>query len=72
MKYPAAGGNAFPTTHWTLVIAAGGDRSSLERDAALERLCGVYWYPVYAFIRRRGASPEHAQDLTQDFFLRVP
>ena len=57
MKYPAAGGNAFPLTHWTLVIAAIGDRSSLERDAALERLCGVYWYPVYAFIRVEASRP---------------
>jgi RNA polymerase sigma factor (sigma-70 family) len=71
MGYPAAGRNAFPTTHWTLVIAAGGNHSSPERADALERLCGGYWYPVYAFIRRRGHSPEQAQDLTQDFFLRI-
>jgi len=71
MGYPAAGRNAFPTTHWTLVIAAGGNHSSLERADALERLCGGYWYPVYAFIRRRGHSPEQSQDLTQQFFLRI-
>jgi len=53
------------------VIAAGGNHSSLERTNALERLCGGYWYPVYAFIRRRGHSPEHAQDLTQQFFMRI-
>jgi RNA polymerase sigma factor (sigma-70 family) len=71
MNQAAAGRNAFPTTHWTLVIAAGGNRSSLERAGALESLCGGYWYPVYAFIRRRGYSPEQAQDLTQEFFLRI-
>ncbi|HEX5104558.1 MAG TPA: sigma-70 family RNA polymerase sigma factor [Pirellulaceae bacterium] len=43
----------------------------MERTDALERLCGGYWYPVYAFIRRRGNSPEQAQDLTQQFFLRI-
>ena len=53
------------------MIAAGGNHSSLERADALERLCGGYWYPVYAFIRRRGNTPEQAQDLTQQFFLRI-
>lgn len=64
-----AGRNAFPTTHWTLVIAAGGNPSSHDRADALEHLCGGYWHPVYTFIRRRGYSPEQAQDLTQQFFL---
>ena len=62
--------DAFPTTHWTLVVAAGG-RKNLERAQALESLCRSYWYPVYAFIRRRGYSPEQGQDLTQEFFLRI-
>jgi RNA polymerase sigma factor (sigma-70 family) len=53
------------------VIAAGADHSSLERTDALERLCGGYCYPVYVFIRRRGYSYEKAQDLTQEFFLRI-
>ena len=54
-----------------MIAAAGGEDSGLERAGALERLCGGYWYPVYAFIRRRGHSPEQAQDLTQEFFLRI-
>jgi RNA polymerase sigma factor (sigma-70 family) len=62
---------AFPTTRWTLVIAAGGTESPLERGAALENLCRAYWYPVYAFIRRRDHAQEQAQDLTQEFFVRV-
>ncbi len=70
MPYPA-GRNAFPSTHWTLVIDAGATHSSLERAGALALLCDAYWYPVYAFIRRRGYSPEEAQDLTQEFFLGI-
>ncbi len=63
--------NAFPSTHWTLIVAAGGKHASRERAEALERLCSGYWYPAYAFIRRRGYPPEQAQDLTQEFFLRI-
>jgi RNA polymerase sigma-70 factor (ECF subfamily) len=71
MPYPVAGRNAFPSTHWTLVLDAGGKHSGLERADALERLCDGYWYPVYAFIRRRGYLPDQAQDLTQEFFLNI-
>jgi RNA polymerase sigma factor (sigma-70 family) len=71
MGHPAAGRNAFPSTHWTLIVAAGGNHSSVERTDALGRLCDGYWYPAYAFIRRRGYSPEQAQDLTQEFFLGI-
>lgn len=39
--------------------------------AALERLCQTYWYPLYVFVRRKGHSPEDAQDLTQEFFTRL-
>jgi RNA polymerase sigma-70 factor (ECF subfamily) len=38
---------------------------------ALEQLCRIYWYPLYAFVRRKGYSPSDAQDLTQDFFARL-
>lgn len=37
----------------------------------MEQLCRSYWYPVYAFIRRRGCEPEDAQDLTQGFFAKL-
>jgi RNA polymerase sigma factor (sigma-70 family) len=53
------------------VVAAGGTETLPERGAALESLCQGYWYPVYAYVRRRGHPPEQAQDLTQEFFLRV-
>jgi RNA polymerase sigma-70 factor (ECF subfamily) len=56
---------AFDTTHWSLVAAAGGDDSAAR--AALSRLCEIYWYPLYAYVRRRGANPDDARDLTQGF-----
>src|SRR5262249_1711970 len=58
---------AFHTTHWSVVVAAG-EHGSEQAAAALSRLCQTYWFPVYAFIRKRGHSPEQAQDFTQDFF----
>lgn len=60
----------FTTTHWSVVLAAG-QPASPEAQAALEKLCSSYWYPVYTFIRREGYQPEDAQDLTQGFFARV-
>jgi RNA polymerase sigma-70 factor (ECF subfamily) len=58
------------TTRWSLVLAAG-HQSSPNATRALESLCQAYWYPLYAFVRRRGKQPEEAQDLTQEFFARV-
>jgi DNA-directed RNA polymerase specialized sigma24 family protein len=63
-------GAVFATTHWSVVLAAGQSESPLAADA-LERLCRNYWYPLYAYVRRRGHSPEEAQDLTQEFFWRL-
>jgi len=60
----------FSTTRWSVVVAAGGDDTAGARDS-LARLCGSYWFPLYAFVRRRGHSPEDAQDLTQAFFARL-
>jgi RNA polymerase sigma-70 factor (ECF subfamily) len=59
----------FATTHWSTVLAARASASS-ESSAALERLCRTYWYPLYAFVRRKGHRPEDAKDLTQAFFER--
>jgi RNA polymerase sigma-70 factor (ECF subfamily) len=61
---------AFVTTHWSVVLTAGRNDTTRAR-AALERLCQTYWYPLYAYVRRRGHSPEDAQDLTQEFFARL-
>jgi RNA polymerase sigma-70 factor (ECF subfamily) len=59
--------NQFQTTLWTTVLAAG-EESSPDSEAALARLCHIYWRPVYAYIRKRTPSQEQAQDLTQGFF----
>ncbi len=59
----------FTTTHWSVVLSAGNPESPQAADA-LERLCRTYWYPLYAYVRRDGSSPEDAQDLTQAFFAR--
>lgn len=63
------GREEFPTTHWTLVtrVRSGGE----ARRAALEELCGIYWYPIYAFVRRRGHGQHDAEDITQGFFAKL-
>ena len=66
----SAGDPQFHTTHWSLVVAAAGGEGN-EPRAALEELCQAYWYPIYAFIRRRGNSAEDARDLTQGFFAAL-
>ena len=60
----------FATTHWTLVLAAGSPDSSRYREA-LETLCRSYWYPLYAYLRRRGYERHTAEDYTQAFFMRL-
>src|SRR5690349_4342776 len=60
----------FVTTHWSVVVSAGRNDTPRARQA-LERLCQTYWYPLYAYVRRRGYSAHDAQDLTQGFFTRL-
>ncbi len=67
---PSAPGDIFATTHWTVVLAAGRQRSP-QAAHALEELCRTYWFPLYAYVRRRGQSKEDAEDLTQAFFARL-
>jgi RNA polymerase sigma-70 factor (ECF subfamily) len=57
-----ARGDRFATTHWSMVVSAGGSHSS-EARRALAALCENYWFPLYAFVRRAGYSAEDAQDL---------
>lgn len=57
----------FPATHWSEVFAASHDEDARSCEA-LTQICQTYWYPLYSFVRRRGHSPEEAQDLTQGFF----
>jgi RNA polymerase sigma factor (sigma-70 family) len=65
-----SGRPAFVTTHWSVVLTAARHDTPRAR-AALETLCQTYWYPLYAYVRRRGYSPEDAEDLTQAFFARL-
>ena len=72
----AANGQArsevFPSTHWSVVLAAGRSESEPEMaGAALTQLCQVYWAPLYGFVRSRGHTVHDAQDLTQSFFAYV-
>ncbi len=60
----------FATTQWSLVAEAGGTGSP-ECRAALSTLCELYWYPLYAFVRRKGFQAAEAQDLTQSFFAEL-
>jgi RNA polymerase sigma factor (sigma-70 family) len=60
----------FAATRWTVVRAAGRD-SSPQARRALEELCRTDWYPLYAYVRRRGYEAHEAEDLTQDFFARL-
>ena len=60
----------FVTTRWTVVLAAA-DRFAPEAERAMEEICRIYWFPLYAYIRRRGHSPEDAEDLTQEFFRQL-
>ena len=60
----------FSATSWTNLIAAR-EGNAAAAQAALEKLCRSYWYPLYAHVRRRGFDADNAQDLTQDFFYRI-
>lgn len=60
----------FQPTRWTLVAEANGSDPA-EARAALEQLCGAYWSPLYAYVRRKGYRPEDAEDLVQGFFSRL-
>lgn len=63
------GSPRFATTHWTMVLEAGAEGPA--RDSAMDQFCAAYWYPVYAFIRRRGNDAETSRDLTQGFFEKL-
>jgi RNA polymerase sigma-70 factor (ECF subfamily) len=68
---PETSSNApFPTTRWSQVLAAG-DRAGPVAREALAELCLAYWYPLYAFVRRKGHPPDEAADLVQGTFLTL-
>lgn len=62
--------SSFLTTSWSMVRGVGAEDSDARRDA-LTRLCEAYWYPLYAFVRRRGYRADDASDLVQGFFAQV-
>ena len=62
--------NRFPTTSWSIVVAASGHPVAEARDA-LTALCQAYWYPIYEYVRNQGYSAEDARDHTQEFFMRL-
>ena len=57
---------AFTTTHWSMVLEAQTESPTAQE--ALEKLCQIYWPPIYSFVQRKGVDPEEAKDITQDFF----
>jgi RNA polymerase sigma-70 factor (ECF subfamily) len=66
----SVGDRQFAATRWSIVVAAG-HRSSPDSQKALESLCQTYWYPLYAYVRRRVPDVHEAKDLTQEFFARL-
>jgi RNA polymerase sigma factor (sigma-70 family) len=67
------GGGAanFNTTRWTMVFACADDENSLRAQEALANLFQIYWYPLYAYIRRRGYAEHDAEDLVQAFCVHL-
>src|SRR5262249_18517432 len=63
------GATAFTTTHWSVVMEAQGESPAAQE--ALEKLCRMYWRPIYSFVRRQGVTPADAEDLTQGFFASL-
>lgn len=63
--------SGFHTTRWTVVLAAREASASPASSDAVATLYAKYWYPIYAFIRRKGSTSHEAEDLTQEFFCRV-
>ncbi len=66
----SAPGDIFATTHWTVVLAAGRPHTP-QAAVALAELCQTYWFPLYAYVRRRGHAKPDAEDLVQEFFSRL-
>lgn len=61
----------FTTTHWSIVLACAGPADSPKTQRALADLFQTYWFPLYAYVRRRGYNEQDAQDLVQAFCARL-
>jgi RNA polymerase sigma factor (sigma-70 family) len=60
------GAAQFTSTHWSVIVEAQGESPAAQE--ALEKLCHIYWRPIYSFVQRQGIAPEEAEDVTQAFF----
>lgn len=60
----------FSNTHWTVILQAA-QSGTPQAEVALEKLCRTYWLPLHTYVRRRGYAPHDAEDLTQEFFVRL-
>jgi RNA polymerase sigma factor (sigma-70 family) len=70
-KYSTPSSNSrFATTHWSVIMAAS-DSASAQHEPALSTLCQTYWFPLYAYLRRRGYDSHQAEDYTQGFFAGI-
>ena len=67
----SAGAGRFAATRWTLVHAAARGDLTLHGSDALAELCRIYWYPLYAYVRRSGHDRHQSEDLIQEFFARL-
>lgn len=65
------GAGSFNTTHWTIVLACADESDSARAQQALANLFQTYWYPLYAYVRRRGYGEQDAEDLVQAFCLHL-
>jgi len=65
-----SGAGRFATTHWSVILAAS-DSASVQHEPALSTLCQTYWFPLYAYLRRRGYDSHQAEDYTQGFFAGI-
>ena len=66
------GQSRFNTTRWSVILASADAQTGDQKTAeALAQLCRIYWRPIFAFIARRVHSQEDAEDLTQEFFVKV-
>lgn len=61
----------FAATRWSMVLAVGNWRAGTDARRAMSELAQLYWFPLYAYLRRRGSSPSEAEDLVQGFFARL-
>jgi RNA polymerase sigma factor (sigma-70 family) len=65
-----SGAGQFATTRWSVILAAS-DSASTQHEPALSTLCQTYWFPLYAYLRRRGYDSHQAEDYTQGFFAGI-